>query len=146
MKELQIDSVNKLLNEILQLELAGVVRYTQHALSVTGPYRMSLVDFLKEQAAESLTHAQQVGEILTGLGGRPSFNISSINENQIHSLQDILQDSLEHETRAVKLYKKLLEKVEGASVYLEEFVRGMISQEEMHLLELKKMLRDSTKA
>ena len=36
---------------------------------VTGPNRLSLDKFFKEQAEESLEHAQQAGELLTGLGG-----------------------------------------------------------------------------
>jgi bacterioferritin len=36
----------------------------------------------------------------------------------------------------------LLEAVEGSSVYLEEYARTMIGQEELHGMELKKMLRD----
>ena len=55
---------------------------------------------------------------------------------------DILNESLEHEIHALNLYKKLLDCVEDASVYLEEYTRGMIGQEEQHSLELKKMLKD----
>jgi bacterioferritin len=43
-----------ILNEIMEYELAGVVRYTHSAMMVTGPYRIPIVAFLKEQAAESL--------------------------------------------------------------------------------------------
>jgi bacterioferritin (cytochrome b1) len=45
-----------------------------------------------------------------------------------------------------QLYKDLLETVADKSVYLEEFARGMIGQEEMHGMELKKMLRDFSPA
>ena len=63
--------VNKILNEIMEYELAGVVRYTHYSLMITGPYRLPIVEFLKEQANESLQHAQQAGELLTGLDGHP---------------------------------------------------------------------------
>jgi len=43
---------------------------------------------------------------------------------------------------AVGLYKKLLEEVEDKSIYLEEYARGMIGEEEQHSLELKRMLKD----
>ena len=66
------EHVNPVLNEILRAELAGVVRYTHYSLVITGPNRLPLVDFMRAQAAESLLHAQQVGEILTGLGGHPT--------------------------------------------------------------------------
>ena len=38
--------------------------------------------------------------------------------------------------------KNLLEEVEDKSIYLEEYARGMIGEEEQHSLELKRMLKD----
>jgi bacterioferritin len=35
-----------------------------------------------------------------------------------------------------------LEEVENKSIYLEEYARGMIGEEEQHSLELKRMLKD----
>ena len=134
--------INKILNEIMEFELAGVVRYTHSSLMVTGPYRMPIVEFLKEQANESLLHAQQAGELLTGLDGHPSQKIAKIEETNDHSIEGILNESLDHELQALKLYKDLLSIVEGKSVYLEEYTRSLIGEEEQHQLELKKMLKD----
>jgi bacterioferritin len=142
MKDLDVEKTTELLNTIMEFELAGVVRYTHYSLMVTGPNRIPIVDFFKTQATESLLHAQQVGEILTGLEGHPSLRIAPIEESHRHSVQDILQESLNHEKRALDLYKSLLDVVTDASIYLEEFARSMIGQEEMHNLEIKKMLRD----
>ena len=71
-KELNLKEVCTTLNEIMEYELAGVVRYTHSALMVVGPHRIPIVSFLQEQANESLQHAQQAGELLTGLDGHPS--------------------------------------------------------------------------
>ena len=59
-----------------------------------------------------------------------------------HSIKDILEEGLEHELHALSLYKKLLSSVADASVYLEEYARSMIGEEEQHTLELKAMLKD----
>ena len=126
----------------MEFELAGVVRYTHYSLMVTGPNRIPIVDFFKLQATESLTHAQQAGEILTGLEGHPSLRIAPMEETYQHSVQDILRESLNHEKKALDLYKALLETVQDCSIYLEEFARTMIGTEEMHNIEIKKMLRD----
>jgi len=142
MQDLNHTKTIDLLNAIMEFELAGVVRYTHYSLMVTGPNRIPIVAFFKAQASESLLHAQQVGEILTGLEGHPSLKISPMEETYQHSVKDILAESLSHEKKALDLYKNLLETVTNASIYLEEFARGMIGQEEMHNLELKKMLRD----
>ncbi len=143
MQELDLPKTIGLLNKIMEFELAGVVRYTHYSLMVTGPNRLPLVSFFKSQANESLLHAQQAGEIITGLeGGHPSLKIAPIEESFHHSIRDVLDESLTHEKTALSLYKALLETVEHASVYLEEFARMMISNEELHTLELRKMLRD----
>lgn len=142
MKELDLKATTDLLNSIMEFELAGVVRYTHYSLMVTGPNRIPIVEFFKAQASESLLHAQQVGEILTGLEGHPSQKIAPIEESYKHSVRDILEESLNHEKKALELYKKLLNTVENASIYLEEFARTMIGTEELHNIEIKKMLRD----
>jgi bacterioferritin len=142
MKDLDAEKTIELLRTIMEFELAGVVRYTHYSLMVTGPNRIPIVAFFKAQATESLTHAQMVGEILTGLDGHPSLKVAPMEETFKHSVRDILEESLNHERKALDLYKELLTVVNDASVYLEEFARGMIGQEEMHNLELKKMLRD----
>ena len=144
MENIEINSkeVCDILNSIMEYELAGVVRYTHSSMMVSGPYRLPIVSFLKEQAAESLMHAQLAGEKIAGLDGHPSQKIAKIEETNRHTIKDILEESLQHELHALNLYKKLLDCVEGASVYLEEYTRGMIGQEEQHSLELKKMLKD----
>ena len=144
MQDLDIEKATQTLSSIMEYELAGVVRYTHYALMVTGPNRIPIVQFLKDQATESLLHAQQAGEILTGLDGHPSLKIASIEESHKHSIYDILAESSSHETASLNLYKELLSIVEGCSVYLEEYARGMIGQEELHGMELRKMLRDFT--
>jgi len=144
MHELDVDATVSALNEILEAELAGVVRYTHYGLMINGPHRMSLVAFMKAQAAESLAHAEQAGEILTGLEGHPSLGIAPIEETHRHTIKPILEESLAHEVRALNLYKKLLVVVQDASIYLEEYARGMIGTEELHVMELRKMLRDYT--
>ncbi|HEY9779131.1 MAG TPA: ferritin-like domain-containing protein [Leptolyngbyaceae cyanobacterium] len=142
MRDLDHKTAIELLNSIMEFELAGVVRYTHYSLMVTGPNRIPIVEFFKLQATESLTHAQQVGEILTGLEGHPSLRIAPMEESYKHSVRDILEESLAHEKKALDLYKNLLATVADASVYLEEFARTMIGTEELHNIEIKKMLRD----
>jgi len=142
LKELNKEKVCDVLNQIMEFELAGVVRYTHSSLMVVGPHRIPIVQFLQEQASESLTHAQTAGEFLTGLDGHPSQKISKILETNDHSIKGILEESLEHEMAALDLYKELLMIVEGSSIYLEEYTRKLIGQEEQHQVELRKMLKD----
>ena len=131
------------LNKILELELAGVVKYTHYAFMVQGPYRLTVVEWLRSQAQESLTHAEAVGEHITSLGEHPTLKISDLLETHKHSTEDILNEGLQHEKEAIKAYYELMKNVGSESIMLEEFARTQIALEEMHESELKKMLRDN---
>lgn len=129
------------LNTILENELAGVVRYTHYSLMIFGHHRIPIVKWLREQANESLDHASQAGEHITTLGGHPSLKISKLLETHKHSINDILKESLEHEKLQLDALHKLLKLVEGKSVFLEEYAREMICDEENHISEVEKMMR-----
>ena len=131
------------LNKILELELAGVVKYTHYAFMVQGPYRLTIVQWLRAQALESLAHAEAVGEHITSLGEHPTLKISDLLETHKHSTEDILNECLEHEKEAIKGYYELMQNVQNGSIMLEEFSRAQIAAEEMHEAELRKMLRDN---
>lgn len=133
--------VIKALNMILEMELAGVVRYTHYSLMVFGYTRIPIVSWLRGQAAESLAHANKAGELITHMGGHPSLSIGPLLETHNHDIGDILRESLEHEKASLNCYRKLLKLVEGHSVMLEEYAREMIYAEELHIGEVDKMLR-----
>ena len=135
------DAVIDKLSKIFKLELSGVIRYTHYSLMIVGYNRLPLIDFFKSQASESLTHANLAGEHITGLGGHPPQEIDSIEETHNHNIEDILKETLEHEKKAIKIYYELLSEVDGKSVYLEEYARNLIGQEELHVLEVEKMLK-----
>jgi bacterioferritin len=141
MPELNRDRVVELLNRILEAELAGVVRYTHYSFLVYGYNRIPIVSWLREQASESLLHAQQAGEMITHLGAYPSLTIGPLLDNHQHDIGAIMRESLETEARALALYKELLAVVEGYSVMLEEYARQMVYAEEQHAGEVDKMLR-----
>jgi len=141
-KKLDQATTVAVLNRILELELAGVVRYTHYAMMVYGHARIPIVAWLREQAQDSLGHAQEVGEVVTSLGEHPSLAIGDLLETHKHGIDAILRESLAHEAEALRFYHELLGLVEGRSVHLEEFARRMIFTEERHQDEVNKMLRE----
>jgi bacterioferritin len=141
MNETEKQSAIDVLNKILELELAGVVRYTHYSLMVYGYNRIPIVSWLKGNADESLAHAYKAGEYVTMYGGHPSLKIGPLLETSKHDIGDILRESLEQETTTLKAYYELLQVSEGKSVSLEEYAREMIMLEELHLDEVNKMLR-----
>ena len=129
------------LNRIMELELAGVVKYTHYSLMVYGYNRIPIVSWLKGNADESLVHAHKAGEFVTLLGGHPSLKIGQLLESAKHDIGEILRESLAHEKVALVAYYDLLKIVERNSVLLEDYARNMIVLEELHLDEVNKMLR-----
>jgi bacterioferritin len=129
------------LNKILELELAGLVRYLHYSFMIFGHNRIPIVGWLRDQAEESKTHATQAGEHITNLGGHPSLKIGSLLETHKHNVDEILAEALAHEEEGLEEYRKLLKQVEGRSIMLEEYAREQISAEEAHLAEIRKMMR-----
>ena len=141
MNDQEKHQASDVLNKILEIELAGVVRYTHYSLMIYGHNRIPIVSWLKANADESLAHAHKAGELVTLLGGHPSLKIGALLETTKHDIGDILRESMEHEKVALAAYFELLKMVADKSVLLEEYAREMIVQEEMHLDEVNKMLR-----
>ena len=143
MEAIKTKEIIDTLNRIMELELSGVVKYTHYALMVFGFNRIPIVSWLKENATESLTHANKAGEFVTLLGGHPSLKIAPLLDSQHHSIKDILTESFEHEKAALVSYYDLLKIVKDNSISLEDYARNMISTEELHLDSVTKMLRKS---
>jgi len=55
------DEVIKVLNEILEAELAGVVRYTHYSLMVFGFGRIPIVSWMRGQATDPYSMPQRRG-------------------------------------------------------------------------------------
>lgn len=127
------------LNQILEMEISGVVRYLHYALMVTGPNRIPIVKWFHEQATEAYQHASTIGEKITALGGHPSLKASPVPETKTHRAIEILKESLQFEQAAIDLYKALLPMCED-NIALEELVRDMIRLETEHIEEVQKML------
>jgi bacterioferritin len=131
----------KLLNQIMEAELAGVVRYTHYSLMVFGHNRIPIVSWLRNEATTCLTHANEAGELVTHLGEHPSLKIGALLETHKHGINDILIESLAAENAGLILYRQLLDLVRDRSVLLEDYARRMIAEEELHVGEVNKMLR-----
>src|SRR5207245_712831 len=122
-QELDKKALVALLNEILEIELAGVVRYTHYSLMIFGHSRIPIVSWLRGEAATCLSHADQAGELVTYFGEHPSLKIGALLETHKHGINDILVEALDAEKAGLALYKKLLDLARDRSVFLEEYAR-----------------------
>jgi bacterioferritin len=129
------------LNHILELELSGVVRYLHYSFMIFGHNRIPIVAWLRDQSGESNAHAVLAGEHITAFGGHPSLKIGTLLETHQHDVNEILKEAHEHEKEGLQAYYDLLELVAGKSILLEEYARDQIAAEEMHLADIRKMMR-----
>jgi bacterioferritin len=135
------EAVVRTLNQILELELAGLVRYLHYSFMIFGHNRIPIVAWLRGQADEAQAHSVLAGEYITSLGGHPSLRIGSLLETHKHNVDEILAEALAHEEEGLVAYRELLGLVAGRNVMLEEYARAQIASEEAHLAEIRKMMR-----
>lgn len=133
------DEILKRLDEILEMELSGVPRYLHYSLMITGPNRIPIVKWFRDQAMEGFNHASIIGEKITSLGGHPSIKVKQPPETNSHGVLEILQESLEFEKQGLKMYQELLQICEE-DIALEELLRSFIRNEQEHVDEVEKML------
>jgi bacterioferritin len=130
-----------ILKHILELELAGLVRYLHYSFMIFGHNRIPIVAWLRSQAQEAQAHAVEAGEHITSLGGHPSLKIGPLLETHKHNVDEILREALAHEEEGLAEYRELLELVAGRNIMLEEYARTQIATEEAHAADIGKMLR-----
>src|SRR5882762_8694234 len=119
------------LNHILELELAGLVRYLHYSFMIFGHNRIPIVAWLRAQA----------GEHITNRAGHPSLKIGPLLETHKHNVDEILREALTHEQEGLAEYRTLLAAVADRNVMLEEYARAQIAAEEAHVADIGKMLR-----
>jgi bacterioferritin len=101
-----------------------------------------VVNWFRSAANETLTHAVEAGEMVTLIGGYPSLRIGPLLETHRDDLREMLREAMDFEIHGVDLYKQLLTlAVEAGSITLEEYARGKIAEEALHIGDIDKMLR-----
>jgi len=106
MTELDKEKTAALLNAILEEDLAGVVRYTHYSFLIFGHARIPIVSWLRDQANESLLHSHKAGEMITLLGAYPSLEIGPVLDRHEESIDAIMREALDAESRALGLYRQ----------------------------------------
>jgi bacterioferritin len=101
---------------MLELELAGVVRYVHYSLMVFGHARTPIIGSMRNQAIEGISHAAIAGEHVTSLGGHPSLKIGQLIESHKHDIGHILHEALEHEHLTLRRYYELLDPARDNSI------------------------------
>jgi bacterioferritin len=136
----EVGPVVEQLDRILQMELASVVYYTHYSFMVYGHARIPITSWLRDNATESLTHAQEAGEMIMRLHKRPALGIASLPTTRHNTIDEIITEAVQREEAGVELYRELLSFVKDKSVVLEEYATRMVAAEAVHIREMELML------
>ncbi|BAZ04679.1 ferritin-like domain-containing protein [Calothrix sp. NIES-3974] len=145
MFKLSHQEILELLQNIVEFELAGAIRYTHYSLLVIDCQKSPIIDFLREQATESLEHAQRAGKFFISLGGIPKPRIASLEQPTDYSIQEILAASIAHENRAIAMYKSLFDGIDETDATYQEirqFAQNMLTEESSHHQEMQAVLAE----
>ena len=136
------EKVLELLGKIYQEEMEGITRYLHYSFMIMGHNRIPIQSWFRSNASESMDHAVMIGEKITSLGGHPPILASKANESDVHTVQQLLEESLAFEQNTLNLYKELTGlAVEVGDIALEEMAREQVKAETEHADEVRKMLR-----
>ena len=133
----------KALNKDLEREMAGIVRYLHHSFIVFGPHRGPLVQMFRGQATESMTHAIQLGEKITALGGHPTVRVDQVFEPGDQSVEDMIAEDLKAERAQLELYTQQLKEFGDENLTIKLMLEQVIIAEQTHVDEMEKYLRTS---
>ena len=128
------------LNEILKHEWTGVAQYSQASFLIEGPWREVYAEKFEGDAKESFKHANLIGNKIVALGGVPVAQRNEVKQSR--DLNEVLQNSLAFEAKAVEMYNKALELVEGNRA-LVVFLEDILLEEQEGVDEYTKLLRQS---
>jgi bacterioferritin len=141
-KTYQNKQVLDLLSDIYKAEIAGVNRYLHYSFMIMGYNRIPIQAWFRDNAKEAMDHAVEVGEKITSLGGHPPMVAAKVEETNLHTIQQLLEESLKFEEEAIMKYKSLVQVATELGDYaLEEMARSFVRTEIEHADEVRKMLR-----
>jgi bacterioferritin len=127
------------LNEILRWEYSGLIQYTQFSFIVQDTWREVFAEFFRENGEEALDHAHKVGDKIVALGGVPTVERAEVKQST--DLTEMLEYSLEVESKQVQLYTEALELCGERDVALRVLLEDLCLQEQEGVDHLEKVLK-----
>ena len=126
------------MNEALRHEWTGVAQYAQAGFVVGGLWREVYSEKFHDDAKESFKHAKEIGDKIVALGGVPTVERNPVKQSQ--DLTELLQNGLEFESKAVKVYNELLGLIEDDRAFT-VFIENILEEEQAGVDEYNRILR-----
>jgi len=130
------------LNAILANELAGAMMYLHYSFFIYGHARIPIVEWLRTQSSEGMTHATMVGDKIIALGGEPVTHPTHDKFKQrFESLDDMLREALKLEKEVFDQYATLLKDIGDENLAMRVFLEQIMTEEVGHIEDIERMLR-----
>lgn len=133
------ERILEMLNNALAQEHACFIRYKTHAAVITGPYAGPISERLNEIAEDEESHAAQLRDRITGLGGSPTMSVRVDDLIPATTLEEMIRVNLEEERKAIALYQGILDMIPKEQRLLYETIEHILENEQEHQEELERL-------
>jgi len=136
----------KLLNDALATELVCVLRYKFHAIAAQGIHSESVKGEFATHAREEEEHADQIGERINQLGGKPDFNPDGLLARAAtqyaegHDLRSMIEEDLVAERIAVETYRAMIRYFANHDPTTRHMLETILAKEEEHANDMHDLL------
>ena len=125
----------ELLNEDLSREFQAIIAYVNYSQVLKGAQYMDIAGELEKHAGEELQHALKVCKQIDYLGGSPTVTPKPVKTSD--KAEEMLRFDLENERNTVAHYRTRIRQADAMGEFaLSEILRGIIVQEQDHLIDL----------
>ena len=132
------DLVNGL-NEDLAREYKAIIQYVVFSSTLKGAEYGNIAEQLEKHASDELDHALKVAKQIDYLGGDPV--VKGKDAETSNEPKKMLEIDLLAEQETIKNYRERIQQAEAAREFaLSEILRGIITQEQDHEIDLKDAL------
>src|SRR4051812_34122568 len=125
----------ELLNEDLAREYQAIIAYTVYSQVLKGAPYTDIAGELETHAAEELSHAIKISRQIDYFGGMPAVTPKEVKTSD--DPKQMLQFDLENERVTIQNYRDRIRQADAMGEFaLSEILRGIIVQEQEHLIDL----------
>jgi bacterioferritin len=125
----------ELLNEDLAREYQAIIAYTVYSQVLKGAAYTDIAGELELHAAEELSHALKISRQIDYFGGMPAVRPKEVKTSD--DPKKMLQFDLENERVTIQNYRDRIRQADAMGEFaLSEVLRGIIVQEQEHLIDL----------
>jgi len=129
------DEMVRLLNEDLAREYQAIISYVVYSQTMKGAPYTDIAGELETHAAEELDHALKIARQIDYFGGTPA--VAPVPVKVSEEARAMLQLDLENERVTIQNYRQRIQQADSMGEFaLSEVLRGIIVQEQEHLLDL----------